>query len=188
MITDGAHSRSESTPSYRRIGWTVLRVLATTVILVTGYYLLPFDRAATWGVITLLVVGLLALIALTGFQVRAIIRSPFPNLRAIEALATSLPLFLLLFAGTYYVMERLAPGSFGSHLTRTDAMYFTVTVFTTVGFGDITAKTETARQVVTGQMVADLLILGVGIKIILGAVSRGQQRRRQRQDADAQSG
>ena len=180
MSTDGARSRSEGTPSYRRIGWTVLRVLGSAVILVTAYYLLPYDRAAAWGVITLLVVGLLALIVLIGFQVRAIIRSPFPNLRAIEALATSLPLFLLLFASTYYVMERLAPGSFGTHLTRTDAMYFAVTVFTTVGFGDITAKTETARQIVTGQMVADLLILGVGIKIILGAVSRGQQRRRQR--------
>jgi voltage-gated potassium channel len=67
-------------------------------------------------------------------------------------------------------------------------MYFTVTVFTTAGFGDSTAKTETARLVVTGQMIADLLVLGLGIRIILGAVSRGQQRRRQRQDADAHSG
>jgi len=37
-------------------------------------------------------------------------------------------------------------------------------------------------------VIADLLILGLGIRMILGAVSRGQQRRRQRQDADAQSG
>lgn len=61
-------------------------------------------------------------------------------------------------------------------------------MFTTVGFGDISAKTETARLVVTGQMIADLLILGLGIRIILGAVSRGQQRRQQRQDAGAQPG
>jgi Ion channel len=173
---------------YRRIGATVLRVAATTVIVVTAYYLLPFDRAATWGAVTMLVAGLVALIALIGFQVRTIVRSRFPNLRAIEALATSLPLFLLLFAGTYYVMERLSPGSFGTRLSRTDAMYFTVTVFTTVGFGDITAKTETARLVVTGQMIADLLVLGLGVKIILGAVRRGQQRRRERQDADGEPG
>jgi hypothetical protein len=161
----------------------VLRVLASAAVVVTVYYLLPFDRAATWGAITLLVIGLVALIALIGFQVRAIVLSPFPNLRAVEALATSLPLFLLLFASTYYVMARLSPGSFGGHLTRTDALYFTVTVFSTVGFGDITAKTETARLVVTGQMIADLLILGLGIRIILGAVTRGQQRHRQHQDA-----
>jgi hypothetical protein len=79
-------------------------------------------------------------------------------------------------------MARLSPGSFGGHLTRTDAMYFTVTVFSTVGFGDITAKTETARLVVTGQMIADLLILGLGIRIILGAVARGQLRRGEHQD------
>ena len=82
-------------------------------------------------------------------------------------------------------MARLSPGSFGGHLSRTDAMYFTVTVFTTVGFGDISAKTETARLVVTGQMIADLLILGLGIRIIFGAVSRAQQHHRQRQDAGA---
>jgi voltage-gated potassium channel len=83
-------------------------------------------------------------------------------------------------------MDRLAPSSFGTPLTRTDALYFTVTVFSTVGFGDITAKTETARLVVTGQMIADLLILGVGIKIILGAVTRGQ-RERQAAHSDARS-
>jgi hypothetical protein len=49
-------------------------------------------------------------------------------------------------------------------------------VFSTVGFGDITAQTETARLVVIGQMIADLIFLGVGIKIIVGAVGRGQQR------------
>jgi voltage-gated potassium channel len=187
-MNDDTGARSEVTPSYGRIGWTVLRVLASAVIVVTAYYLLPFDRAATWGAVTLLVIGLVALIALIGWQVRTIARSPFPNLKAAEALAISLPLFLLLFASTYYVMARLSPGSFGGHLTRTDAMYFTVTVFTTVGFGDITAKTETARLVVTGQMIADLFVFGVGLRIILGAISRGQQRRRQREGADVQSG
>ena len=57
----------------------------------------------------------------------------------------------------------------------TYGLYFTVTVFSAVGFGDITAKTETAR-LVTGQMIADLIILGLAIKIIVGAVKRGQQR------------
>jgi hypothetical protein len=46
-------------------------------------------------------------------------------------------------------------------------------VFSTVGFGDITAKTEAARLVVTGQMITDLVVVGVGIRIILGAVTRG---------------
>jgi voltage-gated potassium channel len=74
-------------------------------------------------------------------------------------------------------MAKLAPHSIGAPLTRTDALYFTVTVFSTVGFGDITAKTETARLVVTGQMIADLVFLGLGLRIIVGAVGRGRQQR-----------
>jgi len=110
------------------------------------------------------------------FQVSWISRSRFPRLRAVEALAISLPLFLLLFSGTYVAMAAVSAGNFGQKLTHTDALYFTVTVFTTVGFGDITAKSEGARLLVTGQMVADLVILGIGARIILGAVTRGRQR------------
>jgi hypothetical protein len=180
---DTKTGQPQATLLYGRAGVAVLRVLVSVAVLVTLYYLLPFDRTATWEPITLLAVGLVALFGLIGFQVRRIVRSRFPNLRAIEALATTIALFLVLFASTYYVMARLSPASFGGHLTRTDALYFTVTVFSTVGFGDITAKTETARLVVTGQMIADLLIVGAGIRILLGAVTRGQQRHRQSQDA-----
>jgi hypothetical protein len=67
----------------------------------------------------------------------------------------------------------LSASNFGEPLTHTDALYFTVTVFSTTGFGEITAKTEAARLVVTAQMIADLLIIGLGLRVILGAVTRG---------------
>ncbi|MFD5806536.1 ion channel [Streptomyces sp. NPDC127020] len=44
-------------------------------------------------------------------------------------------LFLVLFAGSYYLLVRSAPGSFSEPLNRTDALYFTLTTFTAVGFG-----------------------------------------------------
>ena len=54
-----------------------------------------------------------------------------------------------------------SPASFSTHqLTRTDALYFTVTTFTTVGFGDIIPASQGARLVVTAQMILDLLVLG----------------------------
>ena len=155
---------------------TGLRAGATTAALVAIYYLLPLDHTSTWIAATTLVIGLVAFIALVIFQVRSIIRSRFPGLRAVEALATSLPLFLLLFSATYLVMAAVSASNFGQKLTHTDALYFTVTVFTTVGFGDITAKSEGARLLVTAQMMADLVVLGIGAKIILGAVTRGRQR------------
>ena len=161
-------------PSSGRIAWTVLRVAGSVAALVALYYLLPLDHSSTPAAVTILLIGLAGFIALVVFQVRLIIRSPFPGLRAAESLATSVPLFLLLFAGTYVVLAALSASNFGGHLSHTYGLYFTVTVFSTVGFGDITAKTETARLVVTGQMLADLIILGLAIKVIVGAVKRGR--------------
>ena len=98
-----------------------------------------------------------------------------------EALATSVPLFLLLFASTYLVLATIDSGnfSFSEPMTHTSALYFTVTVFATVGFGDITATTDAARLLVTMQMVADLIVIGLGARVILGAVQQGKRRRRQ---------
>ena len=162
-------------PSSRRIVQAVLRVVGSTAALVAIYYLLPLDHSSTGVAVTMLVIGLVVFLGLVAFQVRSIIRSPFPGLRAVEHLAISVPLFVLLFASTYVVMATLSASNFGGHLTHTDGLYFTVTVLSTVGFGDITAKTEAARLVVTGQMIADLVILALAVKVIVGAVSRGRQ-------------
>lgn len=148
---------------------SALRAAGSTSALVAIYYLLPLDTSITWAAITILAVWLIVLIVMVAFQVRWILTSPFPGLRAIEALATSVPLFLLLFASAYVVMAKISGSNFSEPLSRTDALYFTVTVFSTVGFGDITAKSQAARRVVTAQIIADLVILGLAIKAIVGA-------------------
>ena len=176
----GPGARRASRPPYRTIVWGVLRIVGSIAVLVALYYLLPLTHSSLASAVTILVIGVAVFIGLVAFQVRAIIRSPFPGLRGIEALATSVPLFLLLFASSYVVMAGMSASNFGERLTHTDGLYFTVTVFSTVGFGDITAKSQAARLVVTGQMIGDLVILGLAIKIIIGAVSR----RRQPQDTD----
>jgi hypothetical protein len=155
---------------------SMLRAAGSTTALVVIYYLLPLNRSSTPVAVTMLIIGLVALTGLLAYQVRAITRSPFPLLRGVEGLATSIPLFLLLFAATYVVLATISANSFSQPLSRSDAIYFTVTVFATVGFGDITAKTEVARLVVTGQMIADLIVLGVGVRVLLSAVQRGRQR------------
>ncbi|HUK70542.1 MAG TPA: potassium channel family protein [Streptosporangiaceae bacterium] len=169
--------QAEARPSSGKIACTALRVTGSVAALVALYYLLPLDHSSAPAAITFLLIGLAGFLALVAWHVRLIIRSPFPGLRAVESLATIVPFFLLLFAVTYVVLAALSAANFGGHLTHTDGLYFTVTVFSTVGFGDITAKTETARLVVTGQMIADLIILGLAIKVIVGAFRRGQHRR-----------
>ena len=99
-------------------------------------------------------------------------------MQAVEALAVAVPLFLLLFATAYSLMSSASPGSFTEPMDRTDAIYFTVTVFSTVGFGDIAPVSGSARVVVTLQMVGDLLVLGVLLHAIIGAAKLGRARRR----------
>ena len=169
-------AQPEARTPRRMIVRALLQAVGSTVALVAIYYLLPLDRSSTWVAVTILAIGLAVLIGLVTFQVRWIVTSPFPGLRGVQALAISIPLFLLLFASTYVVMATISASNFSEPLTRTDALYFTVTVFSTVGFGDITAKTEAARLVVTGQMIADLVTIGLAVKVIVGAVKVGRQR------------
>ena len=156
----------------------LLRASATTVMVVAAYYLLPLDNLAGISLGVALAVGLLALTAVVAYQVRAIIRHRHSAVRAIEALAITVPVFLILFAATYFMMEQSNPDGFNvDSLTRTDSLYFTVTVFATVGFGDIAPTTQLTRIVTMFQMIADLLVLGVLLRVVLGAVKLGQQRR-----------
>ncbi|MGH3879228.1 MAG: potassium channel family protein [Actinophytocola sp.] len=105
----------------------------------------------------------------------AILRSDHPTLQGVQALAITLPLFLLTFANVYFLVAHNVPDSFTDPLTRTDSLYFTVTVFATVGFGDIAPVTQAARVLVTVQMVGNLLLLGIALRVVVLAV---QHRRR----------
>jgi len=85
----------------------------------------------------------------------------------------------VLFAWIYLTMSHADPRAFvGGMLSRSSALYFTVTVFSTVGFGDIVPRVDPARLVVTVQMLADLAMFAVVIRLILGAVSRGADRQK----------
>ena len=168
--------RQELTPAERRrrIALGLLRAFATTVVLVALYYLLPLDHLDN--VPLVLAAGLLILVAVILVQLRVISKARYPNLQAIEALAITVPLFLLLFASAYLTMAHANPANFNTHpLTRTDVLYFTVTVFSTVGFGDISAVSQSARLVVTAQMLLDLLALGLVVRAFVGAVQLARQ-------------
>jgi voltage-gated potassium channel len=152
----------------------LLRALATAVVVVVLYYVLPLGALSDINLIAKLMIGVALLVATIAWQVRDIIRSDYPAVRAVQSLASTTPVFLLLFASTYYVLSLDDPSMFTEPLSRSDSLYFTVTVFATVGFGDISAQVETSRLLVSAQMLLDLVLLGVGIQVILGAVKRGK--------------
>ncbi len=176
-MTDPLPARSAQHVSTRRIlTMRLLRAVAATAVLLTLYFVLPLDRLADLPVAVSLPMALAAFAALMVFQVKVIMASSHPGLLAVEMLAISLPLFLVIFAASYYVMGVAEQSWFSESLSKLDALYFTVTVFATVGFGDIAAIAPPSRVAVTVQMLADLIILGVGVRVITGAVREARAR------------
>ena len=95
-------------------------------------------------------------------------------IRAVEGLITpAFPLVVLLFATTYFVMDQYQAHSFTQGMTRVDSLYFTVTTFATVGYGDITPVTESARLTAVLQMVVDLVLIGLVARAFVNSVRTG---------------
>lgn len=178
-------SRRGQEHPYRHAVWlSLLRSFLTTTFLVVVYYIAPLHMTLdlrTWLRFALVVV---LLVVLAVRQVQAVLASDTPRVRATEAAATGLPIFILLFATIYLVIGSNRPDSFSETLDRTDALYFTVTVFATVGFGDIVPRTELARVITTLQMVLGLILVGLVARILLTAVHVAV-RRRERGGPDA---
>jgi voltage-gated potassium channel len=147
----------------------VVRPLLSTVVLVLVYYGLPGQPLSGRGFLVLFG-GLGLVAAVTVWQIRAVLRSPFPLWQGIEALAIVIPLLVLVFANACYLLS----SGFSESLSRTDALYFAVTVFATVGFGDIVPVAPAARVLVTVQMVTNLVVLGLVLRIIVTAVQRSR--------------
>jgi voltage-gated potassium channel len=153
-----------------------LRSAVMLVLLLVAYYRAPLDRPLTIrsGLLFALVLLVLAIVVVV--EVRGILASPRPLQRAIRMLAVGVPTFLVVFASTYCTIDAHQPDAFSEPLSRTDGLYFTVTTFATVGYGDISPRSELARVLVTVQMLAGLLVVGIVAKVVLGAVRVARER------------
>ena len=158
---------------------TVIIVAVAWVLLITLYYLVPAARDHTAAAVPRLAAGLVLVGAVVGWQTARISRAELPELRAIQALGVIIPLFLVLFASLYLSLSETSASNFSQSLDHTRALYFTVTVFSTVGFGDITPTTDPARLVVSVQMLTDLVIIGVVVRLLMNAAKTSLARNQQ---------
>jgi len=161
---------------HRRQAVLLARAAVTGALLFVAYFLLPLNEPEDVGIVVL-VGGLILIAGVMAWHVREIVVSPYPRLRGFQALITGIPLLLVVFAAVYYITGHSQVGSFTEPMDKIGAMYFTVTVFSTVGFGDITAKTDLARTLVTFQMLFNLVVIGLVAKVIFGAVDVGVKKR-----------
>jgi len=158
-----------------------LRTLVETLLVAVGmclvYWLLPIqDRvSASWGI--RLVGGLLLIGGVLAWQVWSISRSTRPILRAVRGITVSFAIFVLVFASTYLGMSHQEPTSFNDVLSKLDALYFTVTVIATVGFGDLVPRSDLARSITTVQMVLDLVFIATAGRFLITTATRRRAER-----------
>ena len=148
----------------------IARTVGAAAILIGGYALMPLGVLSDSELVLriVLVVGLV--IATIVWQLWAVDRAALPQLRAFEALVVTVSVIVFTFAAAYLNMSRHDPEAFTEVLGKTSALYFTMTTLTTVGYGDITAKTDAARIVVMLQMVANVVVIGSAVKLIMRTV------------------
>lgn len=83
--------------------------------------------------------------------------------------------FLGTFAFAYWHLGS-ANGCFGEALSKVDATYFTITTFTTTGFGDLHVEGDVCRGVVIAQMVVGFVIISIGIATAIGRLQAKRRR------------
>lgn len=154
-----------------------MRMATTGLALVLVYAFVPVAGKGGLGAALLMLAGLAIVLGLVARQVRKVVEADHPKLRAIEALALVVPVLLLVFSYTYLSLSQSRPESFTEPLSRIDAFYFATTIFGTVGFGDIAAKSDVARLIVTVQILIGLgAVVGLA-RLLLGAADIGIRRR-----------
>ena len=120
-----------------------------------------------------LIVGIVGFIVVLGIGLHRVKNPELPMLRAIQALGVAIAVFLVVFTALYRSISQASTSSFSEPLNHTGGLYLTITVFSTVGFGDITPETDLARILVSVQMLLDLVVIGAVVRLLLNAAKTG---------------
>jgi len=157
----------------REVVGTTIAVALTWALLFGIYYVLPFTDRTAGASLVRLVVAIAAFAAVLAWQLRRVLHADRPGLRAVQALGGAIPLFLLTFATLYLSLSEGLTTQFSEPLNHTGALYLAITVFSTVGFGDITPQSDVARIATSIQMLLDLVVIGVVVRLLTTAAKTG---------------
>lgn len=163
---------------FRALALSVLRMVMVVAVLIGAYLVVPIhpESPVTSAVVWASLLALVALIGVFLHQTRRINRSNHPMLAGAETLIIVLAIFVVGFSFVYLSMSTSAPDTFSEPLNRAGAFYFTMTVLSTVGFGDITPKTDLSRWLVSAQMGIGIGFLAGALRLIFGIAKRADQR------------
>jgi hypothetical protein len=160
----------------RLITISAIRTTLTVALLLLLYSVFPVEPISSTDTLTRLLFGFAILVVVIVLQVQAIMSASYPQLRAIEAVVIAITVFVVLFSLLYVGLAQANPANFTRPLNRVSAFYFTVTVLATVGFGDISADSDLTRVIVTIQMLLDLTLLAVVVRVFFSVAKSGGSR------------
>jgi len=152
----------------RALATSAAIVVISWVLIFGAFFILPIGHESGLRQV-FRIGGVVALIgAVAALQIRRITYAELPELRAVEALGVVIALFLVFFSAVYLSLSHGNAMTFSQPLDHVRAIYLTITIFSTVGFGDITPTTDGARVLVSAQMLLDLAIIGIGVRLLFG--------------------
>lgn len=158
----------EQSVRYPLVRRSIMRTGSVLAIAVLAYGLIPVQPAsATATVVVSLVLGGFGFAWAFRHEAHRISSSASPTLAALEALVLVVSLFVLWFALVYVALSTSDPAAFTEDVNKVAGVYLSMTVLTTVGFGDIVAVTDTARVVVTLQMICDVVLLATAGRVVM---------------------
>jgi hypothetical protein len=172
----------------RQTAKTGLAILLGWTVILGIYYLVPFtDRVGATAILRL-GSGIALFGAVLAWEIRQVAAHDLPELRAVRALGITIPVFLIAFAGVYLSLSHVSVSHFSEPLNHTGALYLTVTIFSTVGFGDITPRGDLARVLVGIQMLLDLVIIATIVRLLFSVARAGLAAAQPTGEGDAPGG
>jgi hypothetical protein len=152
------------------------RVTGVSAVALLLYFLVPLDRDLGALLSALILAALLLLLLpMTLRHALRIEESPAPLLDAAQSLCTLLTLLIVGFATIHFTLAGVYEDQYDGLETKIDGLYYTMSIISTVGFGDITATGQWSRAIVTVQMLFDLIFIGIAVKLLGHAlVERGE--------------
>ena len=157
------------TVSSREVGAARIGLLvAEVLVLVVAYFLIPLEGSLAFRLVAY-GLGLTLVVFVVARQMRRHLASRDNEVR-IDSLALAIVMSVLLFALAYYAVSTAESGEFSGLSTRVDALYYSLTVATTTGFGDVSAQSQLARALVSAQLVFNMLIVATAVPLLTRTV------------------
>ncbi len=159
-----------------------LNRLLMPVAVLLFYFLVPVSSGGAPIVEVLGFVVAFLCVGVVAYVVASEVRRSERRLQPVHLLL-GLELVLIGFALGYYVLSLSQPEEFTGLHTRLDALYFSLTTMSTVGYGDISAAGQTGRLLVAVQLAFNLVFVAA----LVGLFQDGLRARADHREPSADS-